>query len=144
MTNEIFWIAAILLFVALEASTATVVCIWFAGGALVALLSSALGASLKVQIFLFLFVSVLLVVLLRKIAFKTIKGKKSHTNLDRIIGSEVMINEEVNNKLHTGTAFIGDVEWKVKSENGDVILKDETAQVVAIEGVRLVVKNKEV
>ena len=97
------------------------------------------------QLFVYgLLVSVLLVVFLRKIAFKTIKGKKTHTNLDRIIGSEVMINEEVNNKLHTGTALVGDVEWKVKSENGEVIPKDESAQVVAIEGVRLVVKNKEV
>ena len=69
MTNEIFWIVAILLFVILEASTATVVCIWFAGGTLVALLSCAMGASLKVQLFLFLLVSVLLVVFLRKIAF---------------------------------------------------------------------------
>ncbi len=141
MTNEIFWIAAILLFVILEASTATVVSIWFAGGALVALLSCALGASLKIQIFLFLLVSILLVVFFRKIAFKTIKGKKSYTNLDRIIGSEVMINQEVNNKMNTGTAFVGDVEWKVKSENGEVIPKDETAEVVAIDGVRLVVKK---
>ncbi len=141
MINEVLWITAVLAFIILEASTAAVVSIWFAGGALVALVASILGASIKMQIFLFLLVSVLLVVLLRKVAFKALKGKKAKTNLDRIVGSEVVIIEEVNNRLRTGSATVGDVEWKVKSENGEIIPKDEAAEVVGIEGVRLVVKR---
>ena len=143
MINEILWIAAILVFVIIEASTAAVVSIWFAGGALAALIASTLGAGIGLQIFLFLLVSVLLVVFLRKIAFKSLKGKEEKTNLDRIIGSEVLISSEVNNKTHQGSAFVGDVEWKVKSENGEIIPENKEAVVVGIEGVRLVVKNKE-
>ncbi len=141
MTNEILWILAIVAFLILEAATSVVVSIWFAGGAVAGLIASVLGADFGVQIFVFLFVSVVLVVLLRKIAFKALKGKKANTNLDRIIGSEVVLTEEVNNLLRTGTAYVGDVEWKVKSENGEIIEKDETAEVVAIEGVRLIVKK---
>ncbi len=143
MTNEILWILAIVAFVVIEASTSAVVSIWFAGGAVAGLIASMLGLGFGFQLFVFLFVSVVLVVFLRKIAFKTIKGKKADTNLDRIIGSEIVITEEVNNRLRTGAAFVGDVEWKVKSESGEIIEKDETVEVVAIEGVRLVVKNKE-
>ena len=54
---------------------------------------------------------------------------------------EVFVTEEVNNRLRTGTAFVGDVEWKVKSESGEIIGMDEIVKVVAIEGVRLVVKK---
>ena len=135
------WIVAVIVFLGLEAVTSAVVSIWFAGGALIAFIATVLGAGIKLQIFLFLIVSVLLVVLLRKIAFKNLNTKKAKTNLDRIIGTDVMINEEVNNKLRTGTAYVGDVEWKVKSENGEIIPKDTMAEVVDIEGVRLVVKK---
>ena len=141
MINGVIWIVAIILFIVLEAATSTVVSIWFAGGGSVALIAAILGAGANTQIFLFLFTSLLLVILLRKVAFKALQGKKADTNLDRIVGSRVLIKEEVNNKLCTGSALIGDVEWKVKSETGDIIAKDETAEVVAIEGVRLIVKK---
>lgn len=143
MTNEILWIAAILVFVIIEASTAAVISIWFAGGALAALIASVLGAGIGFQMFLFLLVSVILVAFLRKIAFKSLKQNDEKTNLDRIIGSEILISREVNNKMNRGSAFVGDVEWKVKSQNGEIIPENKEAVVVGIEGVRLVVKNKE-
>ncbi len=143
MTNEILWIAAILVFVIIEASTAAVISIWFAGGALAALIASVLGAGIGFQMFLFLLVSVILVAFLRKIAFKSLKQNDEKTNLDRIIGSEILISREVNNKMNQGSAFVGDVEWKVKSQNGEIIPENKEAVVVGIEGVRLVVKNKE-
>ncbi len=143
MTNEILWIAAILVFVIIEASTAAVISIWFAGGALAALIASVLGAGIGFQMFLFLLVSVILVAFLRKIAFKSLKQNDEKTNLDRIIGSEIRISREVNNKMNRGSAFVGDVEWKVKSQNGEIIPENKEAVVVGIEGVRLVVKNKE-
>ena len=102
-----------------------------------------LGAGIGFQMFLFLLVSVILVAFLRKIAFKSLKQNDEKTNLDRIIGSEIRISREVNNKMNQGSAFVGDVEWKVKSQNGEIIPENKEAVVVGIEGVRLVVKNKE-
>ena len=141
MTNEILWILATVAFLVIEACTSAVVSIWFAGGAVAGLIASMFDVGFGFQIFVFLFVSVILIVFLRKIAFKTIRGKKQDTNLDRIIGSKVVILEEVNNLQRTGTACVGDIEWKVKSEDGEIIEKGETAEVVKIEGVRLVVKK---
>ncbi|MBQ7793062.1 MAG: NfeD family protein, partial [Clostridia bacterium] len=52
------WLAAIVVFLALEAGTSVLVSIWFAGGALAALIAMLLGASFTVQFFVFLIVSV--------------------------------------------------------------------------------------
>ena len=54
MVSEVVWIVAILFFLILEALTSVVVCIWFAGGGVIALVAGILGADIKIQIFLFL------------------------------------------------------------------------------------------
>lgn len=141
MINSICWILAIIIFLAMEATTAALVSIWFAGGAVAALIASLFGASILVQILLFLVVSVACVIVLRNVAVKNFERKKADTNLDRIIGQSVIITQTVNNTTREGTASINDVEWKVKSENDEVILAGETATVTAIEGVKLVVKK---
>ncbi len=139
--NAVFWIIAIIAFLLIEASTAVLVSIWFAGGALVALIASLFGAGAKMQIFLFLLVSVVCVVLLRKVAFKSVHGEKKQTNLDSIIGKEVVITEAVDAKTAKGSAKINDVEWKVKSEDGCDIEEGSVVTVTDIEGVKLVVKK---
>ena len=141
MINSICWILAIIIFLAMEAATAALVSIWFAGGAVAALIASLFGAGILVQILLFLVVSVACVIVLRNVAVKNFERKKADTNLDRIIGQSVIITQTVNNTTREGKASINDVEWKVKSENDEIILAGETATVTAIEGVKLVVKK---
>ena len=73
------------------------------------------------------------------IHLKTFGNKKEKTNLDRIIGQEVLITRTVDNTAREGAASINDVEWKVKSENGEIIPAGETAKVTDIDGVKLIV-----
>lgn len=122
MENALIWILIFLVLLIVEATTAVLVSIWFAGGALAAIIALMLGADIKIQIFVFLVVSFVCLLLLRKAAMRSIQKQKSKTNLDRIIGEEIIITGETD-KNKTGTALINDVEWKVKSENGEVILK---------------------
>lgn len=139
MVNSIFWIVAIVLFVLLEATTATLVCIWFAGGSLVALIANLLGASTMVQILIFLVVSVVCALLLRKAALKYVTPEKSKTNLDRIIGETVYVKEILENG--DGKASVNDVDWKVKPEKGEALSVGDRVTVTAVEGVKLVVKK---
>ena len=53
MTNEILWILAIVAFVVIEASTSSVVSIWFAGGSIAGLIASMLGLGFGFQLFVF-------------------------------------------------------------------------------------------
>ena len=139
MINEICWILAIVVFLILEASASALISIWFAGGSLAALIAAMCGAGVPAQLLVFLTVSVVCVILLRRVALKTFGNKKEKTNLDRIIGQEVLITRTVDNTAREGTASINDVEWKVKSGNGEIIPAGETAKVTDIEGVKLIV-----
>lgn len=138
---ELFWGVAIVVFAVVEALTAGLVSIWFAVGALAALIGAFCGGGIWVQGLLFIAVSAASFIFVRSRAVKSIKGRKEKTDIDRIVGSEVVITEEVDNKKHSGRASINDVEWKVKSSDGEVIGQGETAVVEKIEGVRLIVKK---
>ena len=138
---ELFWGVAIVVFSVVEALTAGLVSIWFAVGALAALIGAFCGGGIWVQGLLFIAVSAVSFIFVRSRAVKSIKGSKEKTDIDRIVGSEVVITEEVDNKKHSGRASINDVEWKVKSSDGEVIGQGETAVVEKIEGVRLIVKK---
>ena len=143
MDFEVLWIVAILVFAGLEAYTAVLVSIWFAAGSAAALLVTLLGAGIYTQVIVFLAVSLVSMFLLRHAALKSVKNHAESTNLDRIIGQSIVIDSEVNGKLNTGTATIGDVVWKVKSKSGEVIPAGAEAKVVAIEGVKLIVEKLE-
>ena len=59
MNYTIFWLVALVLFIAIEIATMGLTTIWFAGGALLAVLAAALGLPLTVQIVLFFYYIVL-------------------------------------------------------------------------------------
>lgn len=141
ISNEIFWLAAIVIFAVAEALTQGLVSIWFAGGALAGLIAAMMGASLTVQIIVFIAVSAILIVVLRKVAVKSFKNPTTKTNLDRIVGQKVIISETVDSSTNSGKVTINDVEWKVKSENGEIIPSGETVKITGIEGVKLVVSK---
>ena len=141
--EALIWVALIIIFVAIETATVMLVSIWFAGGALAGLISQALGADIKIQIFVFLLVSAFCVVILRDVALKTLKGKRNKTNVDRIIGREIVLVHGDNEINGSGIAVINDIEWKVISENGELVPAGEKVIIVGVEGVKLVVKRLE-
>lgn len=139
--NEIFWIAAMIIFGIAEAATAGLVSIWFAGGALAGLIATMLGAGIYLQVIIFIAVSALLIICLRRFAVKSFNNNVEKTNYDRIVGKKVVISETVNNMTNSGKTSVNDVEWKVKSESGEKIEQGEVVTVTAIEGVKLIVKR---
>ena len=69
------WFGLLILFGILEAVTVSVVSIWFMAGSLAAILAALCGASLPVQIVLFLAVSVALLACLRPVVRSTYRRK---------------------------------------------------------------------
>ena len=132
------WFIGIIVFAILEAVTFQFVSIWFAGGALGALIAYLLGAGLTVQIWVFALVSAVLLVLSRPLV-KKMRRRKEPTNADRLIGQKALLTEEVNNDLCTGKLSINDVVWSVKSEDGQPIEKGTMVTIKEIRGVKLIV-----
>ena len=140
-TFELLWIIAIVVFLILEGAISGLVSIWFAIGALGGFISSLLGADFIVQITVFVILSVVAFIFVRKWAAKVFDKTAEKTDIDRFIGKQVIITESVNNKKNTGKAVINDVEWKVKSSTDEVIEEGEVATVEKIEGVSLIVRK---
>jgi membrane protein implicated in regulation of membrane protease activity len=138
MTVEIiFWIAALLFFAVVEAATVTLASIWFCGGAVAALIAAALGASLLVQIILFLIVSALLLACLRPMAKKIMTPKRERTNADRILGRQAIVTEAIDPLKGTGAVRVGGIEWTATCATPVAV--GEVVQVRRIEGVKVIV-----
>lgn len=135
------WVAGVVVFVVLEAVTYQLVSIWFALGAVAGMIARIAGADFTVQFAIFLAVSALSLVCLCPVSKKLIKHSRVQTNVDSLIGEDVLILSDTN-KIE-GTGKVGGMVWSVRSCDGQKIQKGETAAVTSIEGVKLIVKRKE-
>ncbi len=135
------WLALLVLFIITEIATVQLTTVWFAGGALIAMLLAAFGVkSITVQVIVFLAVSIVLLIATRPIVKKHINKKSQPTNADRNLGQKAVVTEEINNIEAKGTAKINGVEWTARSEDGKIIPAGSTVTVVKIDGVKLIVK----
>jgi len=139
----VFWLIAAIIFAVSEALTVGLVTIWFAGGALVALAAALLGVGIPVQVVLFFVVSIGLLVSTRKLFVNKLKTGKSKTNVDALIGEEAMVLTEIK-PFAPGSIKLRGQEWTaVAKEDSLTIESGKIVKVVAIEGVKAVVKPLE-
>lgn len=138
------WFGLLILFGILEAVTVSVVSIWFMAGSLAAILAALCGASLPVQIVLFLAVSVALLACLRPLVRKYVSPKITATNADRVIGKTAVVTESIDNIAAQGAVKVGGVVWTARSSGGKPIAAGAQVQVDRIEGVKLYVTPEEV
>ena len=132
----VIWLCLIAVFLFMEANTVSLVSVWFAGGALAAMIAALLGASVDVQVVLFVIVSGVLLALLRPILRKYITPKQAKTNIDAVIGSKGMVLAEINNDLQQGKVKLGAMEWTARSTDGSVLPPGTQVVVDKIEGVK--------
>lgn len=138
-----FWIALFVLFLIAEALTAQLTTIWFACGALVALLLDIAGVdSIAVQIVAFALVSVIVLVATRPLVKKVINKRQEATNADRNIGADAVVTQQINNLEGTGSVKIGPNIWTARSLDDTVIEEGSIVVVEKIEGVKAVVSKK--
>ena len=134
----LLWLIAMVALFIVEAATVNLVTLWFAFGALGALITSLLGGQLWLQIVVFIAVTIITLIPTRKIAKKYF-GKSHHqpTNSDIVIGKDCVVTEDIDNLLAIGAVKCLGKEWTARSESGKKIVAGETVTAVAIEGVQL-------
>ena len=142
--NTILWLGLMVLFLVIEATTVTMVSLWFAGGALAALAVAAMDGSFLLQIIAFALVSTVMLALLRPIARKHFTPKLTRTNVDSIIGTEGYVTSDIDNVAATGTVKLGAMEWTARSVTGEKISTGTLVKVEKIEGVKAFVIPVEV
>ena len=142
--ETIIWLVLMVLFLLAEASTVTMVSLWFAAGALVAMVASLLGASVWLQVVLFLVVAAALLASLRNVVRKHFTPKLERTNVDAIVDSRGYVTSDIDNVSATGTVKLGAMEWTARSTSGCPIPKGTLVKVDKIEGVKAFVTPVEI
>ena len=134
------WIGLMVVFIVIEMSTASLVCIWFAVGALAAAVSKIFGVSFFAQLVIFVAASALALIVTKPLV-KKIKAKgKTATNADMLIGKNGIVTEEITNDKFAGKVKVAGQEWSAVTADGSEIPKNAKILVKEISGVKLVVE----
>ena len=141
MDMTVVWLVAMIVLLVIEGVVPGLISIWFALGALAALVSALLHAPLWLQIVWFLAVSIAALALTRPLAKKYINANTQPTNADMLIGKECVVRESIDNVLGAGAVSVDGKVWTARTENDDIkVPEGSRAVVVRIEGVKLIVK----
>ena len=137
----VFWIVLAVVLGIIEASTVNFVTIWFAIGAVFALITAIITDSLLFQVVVFTGISVLSLILTRPFVKKVLNNKTVATNADRYINQKAYVTQKIN-----GVSGLGQVKsmgqiWSAKSEDGLDINEGEEVIINRIDGVRAVVSK---
>ena len=139
------WLILFIVLLVIEIFTMGLTTIWFAGGALAALLMAVIGFGLLVQAVVFLAVSVILLVMTRPIAVKYFNTERQKTNAESLIGLQAVVLQDVDTLHASGLVEVNGQEWSAKTDEADgYIPKDSVVSIEGIQGVKLIVKAKEV
>ena len=142
--EAIIWLGLCLVLLAIESGTVSLVCIWFAAGALVAMIVSLFSLPLWLQITVFLVVSCVALALLRPLARKYFTPKLTRTNVDSVIGSVGKVTRAIDNVAAEGEVKLGAMHWTARSAGGEKIPEGTLIRVERIEGVKVFVVPAEV
>lgn len=134
--DTVIWLILMVVFLIIEAATVVMVSLWFAAGALAAMLASMLGAPIWLQVVLFLVVAAALLAALRPMVRKHFTPRITRTNVDSVVGSKGYVTADIDNVSATGTVKLGAMEWTARSTTGAPIPKGTLVAVDKIEGVK--------
>lgn len=141
----ITWLALLVVFLVAEAACPVhLVSIWFAVGALVAMIIGLLGGPVWLQTVLFVLVSGVLLALLWPLVRKYMTPNLTATNVDSVIGSTGLVTAAIDNVEAVGQVKLGAMVWTARSTSGDPIPEGTYIRVDRIEGVKVFVSPAKV
>lgn len=142
ISMTIIWLVVMIGFLIAEALTVGLVGIWFAGGALVAVILSLLEVSPLMQIIVFFSVSICLLVFTRKIFVEKLNTGKENTNVDALIGETGQVISTIY-PMEIGQVKLKGQVWSALADDSLLTIEEGThVTIKAIEGVKLIVIPK--
>lgn len=142
--NAMYWLILLIVLVVIEIITLGLTTIWFAGGALVTFILAMLDVSPVIQWAVFCAVSLALLFGTRPWALRFFNSQKQEkTNVDSLLGKTAVVTAEIRNLEGRGEVFVNGLTWTARTEkDSEVIPKDAHVEIIAVEGVKLIVREK--
>ena len=142
--ETMIWLGLTLVFLIVEAACPIhLVSIWFAVGALGALIASLAGAGIEIQLVVFIALSLLLLILVKPATSRLMRKNVTKTNVDSLVGQTGKVTSLINNLNGYGTVSVRGQEWTAASVDDQVIIEEGSTVIIRkISGVKLIVEAK--
>ena len=136
----IAWLVIVVLLTILEVITINLVSVWFVVSGIVSLFLSFIIDSFYIEFMVFVCLGLVLMPLTRPYLVKKLSKKKVSTNLDRVIGMEGIVTEEIT-KFKIGEVKVDGKKWSAIAD--EKIKVGEEVIIDSIDGVKLIVRKGE-
>ena len=133
------WFIAFIVLLAIELVTVNLVTIWFAIGAVAAIITTIFTDSILIQCIVFTIVSVISLLITKPLIKKFKKFDVEPTNSDRVIGKVGEVTKKIDKNKYGEVKVYGNT-WTAYSK--EVIEEGERVKVLSIDGVKLVVEKE--
>lgn len=141
ITPVYVWLIILIVCLIVESVTTQLVTLWFAAGAVGAMLAANLGANATVQMTVFLALSIALLLVFRPLLHGVLRTKQDKTNADRILNQRAVVMQTIDNQNETGQIRLMGQVWTARSlQDGNVFQLGETVIVREISGVKAMVE----
>lgn len=140
----IMWFAVFISAVITEYFTASFVCLWFAPSAVICAILAAVGVPNTVVIVLFFLISVVLLMLFRKMLLEYMYSQKKRvpSELDIAVGSVGTVGDEIDNFRSQGSVVINGKKMPARSADNKIIPSGTPVTVEKIDGIILICRRK--
>jgi membrane protein implicated in regulation of membrane protease activity len=135
------WLFIFVILLLIESLTFNLITVWFAVGAFGAFVATYFTGDLLLQFLVFTIVTSISLVLTRPLVRKLLKGRGHvKTNLDSVIGAIGIVETEIKPNALGRVSVLGK-DWSAKSDKP--LKAGSKVEILAIEGVKLIVRKKE-
>ena len=140
----VLWLGLFVLALVIEAVGTDLVSIWFAGGALVALIVSFIpNVAWWIQLIIFMSISIVCLFAFRPLVHRYLRQGLINSNIDEMKGKKGLLTEKID-LLHQGVCKINDVSWTaIAQTDKENIPAGSIVEVLAVVGNKLIVKKVE-
>jgi len=138
------WLGIFVLSVVIEAFEPDLVSIWFAAGALLAIILSIIpGIPFWVEIIVFLVVGFVLIFSIRPLAKKYLIKKETKSNIEEKIGEKCVVTKAISELSH-GEVKLNGVIWTAIAKDKNVVIDEQSlVTIIGVDGNKLIVEKAE-
>ena len=138
------WLGIFVLSVIIEAVEPDLVSIWFAAGALLAIILSIIpGIPFWVEIIVFLVIAFVLIFAIRPLAKKYLYKKEVKSNIEEKIGEKCVVIKAINELSH-GEVKLNGVIWTAVAKNKSEVFEEQAVvTIIGVDGNKLIVEKTE-
>ena len=142
MGKSIVWLIVFVVTIIVEAMTVGLVSIWFTIGAIGGFIASLFTNDYLIQTAVFIIISILSLIVTRPIVKKILPKGVPKTNVNELIGKTALVTKELSDKKIGQVKVSGQI-WSALNKEKEILSIDTEVEILSIEGVKLIVRKKD-